>query len=165
MSSLPGQSIQDWEKTLKKVLALEPEHISAYSLILEEGTPMGDHPDRYPPIPEEESDRCMYHLTRELMTQNGYDRYEISNYAKNGRLCRHNAVYWTRGQLCGLWSGCVFHGRELPLGKIQRIWSSIYSQQPGEQSVKEDCHELDTKECMEEFMFLGLRMMAGGVCI
>lgn len=82
MSSLPGQSIQDWEKTLKKVLALEPEHISAYSLILEEGTPMGDHPDRYPPIPEEEADRCMYHLTRELMAQNGYDRYEISNYAK-----------------------------------------------------------------------------------
>lgn len=160
MSSLPGQSIQDWEKTLKKVLALEPEHISAYSLILEEGTPMGDHPDRYPPIPEEEADRCMYHLTRELMAQNEYDRYEISNYAKNGRLCIHNAVYWTRGNYVGFGLGAssmVENCRWKNTENMER-YLQFNSQ---EQSVKEDYHELDTKECMEEFMFLGLRMMQG----
>jgi len=160
MSSLHGQSIQDWEKTLKKVLALEPEHISAYSLILEEGTPMGDHPDRYPPIPEEEADRCMYHLTRELMAQNGYDRYEISNYAKNGRLCRHNAVYWTRGNYVGFGLGASSMVENCRWKNTENMEQYLQFNSQ-EQSVKEDCHELDIKECMEEFMFLGLRMMQG----
>ena len=160
MSALPGQTRKSWQETLQKVLVLNPEHISAYSLILEEGTPMGDHPDRYPPIPEEEADRCMYHLTRELMAQNGYDRYEISNYAKNGRLCRHNAVYWTRGNYVGFGLGASSMVEDCRWKNTENMEQYLQFNSQ-EQSVKEDCHELDIKECMEEFMFLGLRMMKG----
>ena len=129
MSSLPGQSIQDWEKTLKKVLALEPEHISF---------------------------RMQYDRIVTIKKQ----EYEISNYAKNGRLCRHNAVYWTRGNYVGFGLGASSMVENCRWKNTENMEQYLQFNSQ-EQSVKEDCHELDTKECMEEFMFLGLRMMQG----
>ena len=99
MSALPGQSVESYEETLQKVLALEnpPEHISAYSLIVEEGTPFGEmYEKNLLQLPDEETDRFMYHRTRELLQGAGYHRYEISNYAKQGYACKHNCGYWTR---------------------------------------------------------------------
>ena len=104
ISALPGQTTKDWSDTLKKVLALQPEHISAYSLMIEEGTPFyetyredemrrerGERP-RY--LPEEETEREMYEQTRIMLEQEGFRRYEISNFARPGRECRHNIGYW-----------------------------------------------------------------------
>lgn len=116
MSALPGQTLDSYEETLQKVLALKPEHISAYSLIIEEGTPfyekygkeetkkcgVEDGEERSasihsgdPVLPDEDTERLMYYRTNELLQEKGYERYEISNFAKEGYECRHNLTYWT----------------------------------------------------------------------
>ena len=103
MSALPGQKISDWEKTLLQTVNLGPEHISAYSLIIEEGTPFSHM--QLPQLPTEEEDRAMYHLTKDLLGEYGYRRYEISNYARAGYACRHNCGYWTGHEYLGLGLG------------------------------------------------------------
>ena len=95
MSGLPGQTMSIYKKTLEKVMALRPEHISAYSLILEEGTPFYESKEIHKKIPNEEADREMYQFTKEILAENGYDRYEISNYALKGKECIHNLGYWS----------------------------------------------------------------------
>ncbi|MCC8028853.1 MAG: radical SAM family heme chaperone HemW [Lachnospiraceae bacterium] len=115
MCALPGQSVKSWERTLRQTADLCPEHISAYSLILEEGTPFfeqfredglarerGDMPAFLPP---EEEERRMYDLTGEYLRERGYRRYEISNYALPGYECRHNIGYWTDKEYLGLGLG------------------------------------------------------------
>ena len=101
MSGLPGQTLESWEDTLEKVLNLGPEHISAYSLIIEENTPFyelygraGARPTI--PLPDEDTERQMYARTGKMLADRGYGRYEISNYAKKGYECRHNVGYWRR---------------------------------------------------------------------
>ena len=109
MSALPGQTLSSWENTLNKVIELNPEHISAYSLIIEEGTKFYD---RYQEnavgakeLPDEETDRLIYHKTKEILLENGYHRYEISNYAKPGFECRHNSSYWIGTDYLGIGLG------------------------------------------------------------
>lgn len=107
MSALPGQSLASWERSLREVTALEPEHISAYSLIVEEGTPFCE---RYSGagaklLPDEDTERAMYRAAKEILGQAGFERYEISNYAKPGRACRHNIGYWTGEEYLGLGLG------------------------------------------------------------
>lgn len=102
MSALPGQTLEDYRETLEQVLKLKPEHISAYSLIVEEGTPFYD---MELDLPDEDTERAMYALTGTLLPEHGYHRYEISNYAKEGRECKHNQVYWERGEYLGLGLG------------------------------------------------------------
>lgn len=160
ISALPGQSCADWEQTLKRVLDLRPEHISAYSLIVEEGTPLAQNLQSYPPLPDEDEDRRMYHLTKQLMAQYGYERYEISNYAKKGRASRHNTVYWTRGNYAGFGLGAssmVDNRRWKNTADIRRYQGLLKEKQ----SVREEIEQLSRQECMEEYMFLGLRMMRG----
>ena len=93
MSALPGQTRESWKDTLKRVTDLNPEHISAYSLIIEDGTPFGEKygsEEGRKLLPDEDSEREMYHETKRFLRECGYERYEISNYAKPGRECRHN---------------------------------------------------------------------------
>lgn len=104
MSALPGQDIESYLATLMRVAELEPEHISAYSLIVEEGTPFYD---MKLDLPDEETDRLMYHETKRLLAEHGYKRYEISNYSREGFECRHNKVYWRRGDYLGLGIGAA----------------------------------------------------------
>ena len=109
MSALPGQSFRDWAETLEEAVRWEPEHLSAYSLIIEPGTPFASLQEngKLPPLPDEETDREMYHYTRAFLAENGYRRYEISNYAKPGRACRHNCGYWTGHDWLGLGIGAA----------------------------------------------------------
>ena len=102
MSGIPGQTAASCERTLKTVAALGPEHISVYSLILEEGTPLYDDVEAGKVrLPGEDFDRDMYKLTGQILAAHGYERYEISNYAKPGRRCRHNMGYWTGEKYLG----------------------------------------------------------------
>lgn len=146
MSAIPGQTIQSWEKTLEKTLKLSPEHISAYSLIIEEGTPFyerygeGRHADE---LPDEEEERFMYQMTEEMLADSGYYRYEISNYAKKGFECRHNLGYWERKEYLGL-------GYKAASFMNHQRW--VDGEKP---------EHLSQKDEMEEFMFLGLRKMKG----
>ncbi len=106
MAALPGQSVASYRETLRRVTALLPEHISAYSLILEEGTPLYERRGDYC-FPTEEEDREMYLLTDACLSDCGYHRYEISNYAREGYECRHNKVYWQRGDYAGFGLGAA----------------------------------------------------------
>lgn len=166
MSALPGQSTAAWEDTLKKVIELEPEHISAYGLIVEEGTPFYDQyagelkkqeaGEKCQYLPSEEEERCMYQKTVEILKQYGYERYEISNYAKAGKECRHNCGYWLRKEYKGFGLGAA------SLIKNQRYSNTrdmkIYLTGKWQEEIIE---ELSLENQMEETMFLGLRMMKG----
>ena len=98
MYALPGQTFSSFEKTLRKTAELSPPHISAYSLIVEEGTPFDDMDLD---LPGEETERRMYVSVGKILKEYGYHQYEISNYAKDGFECRHNSVYWKRGEYLG----------------------------------------------------------------
>lgn len=105
MSGLPGETTDSYLKTLAKVVELQPEHISAYSLIVEEGTPLYNNEELLDLLPSEELDRQLYAKTKMLLKNSGYNRYEISNYSKKGYECRHNLVYWTGGEYLGVGLG------------------------------------------------------------
>lgn len=186
MSALPGQTPRDWSYTLKKVSELKPEHISAYSLIIEEGTPFyewygedelrrerGEIPLA---LPAEEAERRMYDMTGEMLEGRGYLRYEISNYALPGKECRHNIGYWQLVPYLGLGLGSssllenvrfsntknmdeYFNGNFLNLSEILGKENG----RPEELSENKagEIFYLSKKQQMEEFMFLGLRMMEG----
>lgn len=242
MSALPGQDLHSWKTTLRKVLMLRPEHISAYSLIIEEGTPFyarygegggtpasgqggaggstlqpgegqgglgQDSPGQggagqpgadwdkdgcldgmcqdpgpaqmdapafwtgpgltgrrmllsdLPELPDEDTDREIYHAAKEILAEHGYERYEISNYAKPGRQCRHNIGYWTGKAYLGLGLGAssyVFGHRFHNTADLEEYLAADLTI-PG--AVSQDIQELTLEDRMEEFMFLGLRMMQG----
>ncbi|MBR5287383.1 MAG: radical SAM family heme chaperone HemW [Clostridia bacterium] len=110
MYGLPGQTAQIWRETLEAALALAPEHLSCYSLILEEGTPLcaAVRAGTCAPLPDEEEMDAMDALTAKLLDAAGYTRYEVSNWAKPGRQCRHNIVYWECEPYLGV--GAAAHG-------------------------------------------------------
>lgn len=157
MSALPGQSCKTWEDSLQKVLALKPEHISAYSLMIEEGTRLYDHLEEYPQIPSEEDDRLMYQRTKKLLQEQGYERYEISNYALKGCESRHNTVYWTRKAYAGFGLGAS----SMVADKRWNNTTDMARYLAADSEKKENIQVLSLQECMEEYMFLGLRMMQG----
>lgn len=132
MSALPGQSVENYKKTLETVLSLKPQHISAYSLIVEEGTPFYEKygqeseklqatGEKQPDLPSEEEEREMYALTEKLLAAAGYHRYEISNYALPGRECRHNLVYWKRGNYVGFGLGAASMVENVRFENIREI--------------------------------------------
>jgi oxygen-independent coproporphyrinogen-3 oxidase len=160
MSALPGQNMDSWTNTLNKVFKLEPEHISAYSLIIEEDTRLCDNLTDYPTIPDEDEDRLMYQETKRLMAIHGYDRYEISNYAKEGYECRHNIVYWQRGNYVGFGVGASSMVENVRWKNTEDIGTYI-EYQGNLKDCQIDIQVLSENECIEEYMFLGLRMMKG----
>src|SRR5699024_8748009 len=101
---LPGQTLKSYEVSLHTIAKLEPEHISAYSLIVEPGTPFAE---RNLDLPDEETERRTYDRTGEILGEYGYTQYEISNYAKPGRECRHNIGYWKRTNYLGFGPGAA----------------------------------------------------------
>lgn len=156
MSALPGQTVDTWRKTMERVTALNPEHISAYSLIIEEGTPFyetyADHPEL---LPSEEEEREMYYETKTFFASRGYERYEISNYARTGYECRHNLSYWERGDYLGLGLGAASL-----LGNVRKSnQTELAEYLKGNFAGKEEI--LSDINAMEEYFFLGLRKMKG----
>lgn len=160
MSAIPGQTEATLENTFDKVMALQPEHISVYSLILEDGTYLADNIDKFPPVPDEDEDRCMYHMTKERLHSAGYERYEISNYSRPGYECRHNLLYWNRGEYYGFGcsaAGFIGNERYSDIRDVKK-----YIELNGDiEKLHENIEILTKEDAMEEFMFLGLRKMAG----
>ena len=154
MSGIPGQKPEDFLYNLEKAVELSPEHISAYSLIVEEGTPFYE---MELDLPTEDEDRQMYHETKSYLESKGYHRYEISNYALDGFDCRHNKVYWKRGDYLGLGLGASSMVSDVRWKNESDI--GTYINNPADS--KKDIQELSENECMEEFMFLGLRLVEG----
>ena len=155
MAALPYQIVESYTTGLRKIIRLAPEHISAYSLILEEGTPFYQkYNSGCYPLPDEEQERLMYRETEQILAQAGYERYEISNYAKKGYACRHNLVYWQGGDYLGLGSSSYMDG-------VRFHNTTDFNTYVNQGAYVEDREELSVQAKMEEFMFLGLRVMAG----
>lgn len=162
MSAIPGQTLTSYRKTLERVLELKPQHISAYSLIVEEGTPFyemyGEGAERKDvmPLPDEDTERTMYELTREVLREHGYEQYEISNYAKCGYVSLHNITYWTREPYIGLGLGAssFYGGRRYKNETATELYVEHFTD-PATVEIP------DAEDAMEETMFLGLRMNAG----
>ena len=162
MSALPGQTMESYEDTLSKVLALEPEHISAYSLILEEGTVFYDWYEKGKldrgawKLPSEEEEYAMGELTIQRLAEAGMHRYEISNYAKPGKECRHNLGYWDRVEYLGIGAGSSSLIKGERFDHIRDRKAYIEKIRNGE-SILIDREILSVESQMEEFMYLGLR--------
>lgn len=188
ISAIPGQTPESWERTLRTVARLEPEHISAYSLIIEEGTkfyewygeesgsesaerkermepelPDGDAERKErmkPELPDEDAERCMYEATEVILSEYGFHRYEISNYAKTGYECRHNLGYWSRTQYLGIGLGASSLIGECRYHLVTDL--AIYIERTEQQAdLREEIEQLSENDRMEEFIFLGLRKTKG----
>ena len=179
MSALPGQTTASWLDTLNKAAAFEPEHLSAYSLIIEEETPFWDlyGDDRSGEanadgiiadggagqqgkaailtLPDEDSERQMYHLTKRILAEKGYERYEISNYTRKGFECRHNLIYWQRKDYLGLGLGAASMVGNRRFSNVSDMTSYMHDWSYCQEEI------LDRKAQIEETMFLGLRCTAG----
>jgi len=184
ISAIPGQTPEGWERTLRKVAELRPEHISAYSLILEEGTRLYENRESYT-FPTEDEDARMYEATEQLLSGYGYRRYEISNYAKDGFESRHNNKYWQRGEYLGFGVGAASFVDNMRFSNIRDVdkYVRILSLQVEDMCkeclvygvklrdagtclnekdiLADECETLSEEESMAEFFYLGLRRMDG----
>lgn len=151
MYALPGQTMAQWRATLETAVRLSPEHISAYSLIIEEGTPIAD----WAKPMDDDAVNEMQRVCTAFLAQNGYGRYEISNYARAGRECRHNVCYWTRGDYIGV--GCAAHS--LFGGERFCNTADLDAYLAGERITERA--GLDGADVTEETVMLGLRMTRG----
>ena len=157
MSAIPDQTYEGWMKNLRTVAELEPEHISAYSLIVEEGTPFAA---RKLNLPDEDTEYNMYEATAQILKEYGFEQYEISNYARKGRKCRHNVGYWTRQDYLGFGLGASsLYGKERFANTADMKKYLKNSKNP--EKIREKEPSLTREDEMAEFMFLGLRMTKG----
>ena len=170
MQAIPEQSMKGWKRVLATIGTWKPEHISAYSLIVEEGTKFGQlQKAGWLSLPEEETEREMYAYTRWFLEKAGYQRYEISNYAIPGYECRHNIGYWKRREYLGLGLnassqiGSMRWKNTANLDAYLRCFSDTLKDQAGLSGshVREEVENLSIRDQMEEFLFLGLRLSEG----
>lgn len=159
ISAIPGQTVSDWKKTLETVVKLGTEHISAYSLILEEGTPLYERYQRGENLrlPDEDEERAIYCLTGEYLGEKGFHRYEISNYAKDGYECRHNKLYWRRVPYIGFGAGASSFINNVRYDGIRDV--KAYTDNPVNAFGTPEI--VSTADAMAEFMYLGLRLTEG----
>jgi oxygen-independent coproporphyrinogen-3 oxidase len=161
MFGLPGQNIDDWKETLLNVAELNPEHISCYSLIVEEGTPFyGMSLKNKLDLPEEEIERQMYEYALIFLKKRGYEHYEISNFSKHGMESKHNMVYWSMDNYIGCGTGAHSFMNGIRYRNIEDIEKYIYMMNLKGSAVVEEYVNTD-KDNMEEFMFMGLRKIKG----
>jgi oxygen-independent coproporphyrinogen-3 oxidase len=185
MSALPGQDLKSWEETLYRIIKLNPKHISAYSLMIEEGTPFyekygpdGEYKDN---LPSEEIELLIYRRTKEILLQYGYERYEISNYAKKGYECRHNMAYWEGIPYLGFGIGSVSFIENTRFNNTNSLkeyqdaalycHNNIMSTNMADvdknvllydfYGIRRDMISLTKSQLIEEFMIFGLRKTKG----
>lgn len=159
--ALPGQSVERWRSNLREAVALETVHVSAYSLIFEEGTPLNAMKLKGTVRPAPEDDEAeMYAMTVEALAEHGFAQYEVSNYAVPGRECRHNLGYWERRSYTSF--GPSAHG--MMRGSVSDVrWANISSLTSYLASVERNelpvasTEVLTTEVAMEELVMLGLR--------
>ena len=159
MYGLPGQSLQDWERTLQNVLKLMPEHISCYGLKVEEGTPLYEYRE-YCNLADDDTQADMYLSAIEILRQHGYRQYEISNFCRKGHVSRHNLKYWNGGEYLGFGPGASsdFGGRRFAI--VRDLEGYIDGIRTGGQ-VLEDVQEVPPRERAGEYLMMRLRTVSG----
>lgn len=186
MNALPGQTVEKAYQSLQNVIRLHPEHISSYSLIIEKGTPFyerykfdvvkRDAGMRTEVLPDEDLTYQIGKMTQQVLDENGYKRYEISNYAREHKECRHNIGYWQRKDYLGVGLGAASLLKEVRYSNIRDLDAYIETSWQiegrsiediesnsilGCTNLHETASEVNKNARMEEFMFLGLRMIRG----
>lgn len=161
MFGLPNQKVSEWEETLREIISLEPAHISAYSLIIEDGTAFYNlyESDKLK-LPSEEEEREMYHLAKIILEENGFKQYEISNYYKEGMMCRHNLAYWNMDNWIGLGSAAASYVNGKRIKNISNVEDYIEAINEKKEAIEEVINN-SQNDNMEEFMFMGLRKIKG----
>lgn len=161
MYALPNQKTQEWKDTLDKIIKLNPSHISAYSLILEEGTKLYDmYQNKEFELLDEDTDINMYNYTIDTLKRHGYSQYEISNYSKENLECKHNIIYWKCDNYLGLGPGASGFIGDTRYSNIEDICEYNKCIMQNIRPVSEEM-ELTKKDKIEEFIFMGLRMNEG----
>lgn len=157
MCSVPGQTKDSFKQNLERAFVLKPDHISCYSLILEEGTPLYDEYEKGRLIlPNEDEEREIYELACRELEKHGYTQYEISNFAKRGKRSRHNERYWCCEEYIGVGLSAHSYVDGIRFSNTDDFSSYVSgSFESGEREL------LTEEDKMSEFMFLGLRMTAG----
>ncbi len=155
--ALPGQTVSQWKNTLQKALELEPTHISCYSLIVDENTPLGkEYAKGNVILPTEDEERKMYWLTRDMLLEKGIYQYEISNFARKGHECKHNVNYWCCGEYIGL--GCSAHSYFMG----ERYYNSCdLNEYIAQKDIVKERQKLSPKDREEEKIIFSLRMNKG----
>jgi putative oxygen-independent coproporphyrinogen III oxidase len=163
--ALPNQTPSEWEKELKEALKLAGGHLSLYQLTIEKGTQFySDYHKGKFKIPDSDNAAELYELTNDIMEENGYDAYEVSNYARTGHESQHNLTYWRYGHYAGIGAGA--HGRLHLNGKViatqniaaPELWlEAVEKNNNGLQQST----ELSEREVFEEIMMMGLRIKEG----
>lgn len=161
MFGLPNQKVEEWKESLEVIARMNPEHISAYSLIIEEGTAFYKLWEKNKLIlPSEDEEREMYVITKNILKNHGYHQYEISNYSKLGHECYHNKVYWKSEEYLGLGSASTSFIDGKRIKNIENVKDYIDKINSGE-DVIDDIYVNTLEDSMEEFVFMGLRMIEG----
>lgn len=161
MFGLPNQNLNIWLESLKEVVELNPDHISSYSLIIEEKTPFYSLYNKdLLDLPSEEEERKMYEMGRDFLESKGYHQYEISNYAKDNKECFHNKIYWECKEYIGVGvsSSSYIDGKRIK--NIDNIKEYIKNINENNSVIDEELENTE-KDKIEEFMFMGLRMIKG----
>ena len=159
MYGLPGQTLQQWEKTLKNVLRLEPEHISCYGLKVEEGTPLAAYKD-YCNLADDDTQADMYLAAIQILNSFGYRQYEISNFCRKGAVSRHNMKYWTGGEYLGFGpdASSDFAGRRFSI--VRDLWEYVDGIRSGGQVLRE-VQQIPRGERAGEYIMTRLRTSMG----
>jgi oxygen-independent coproporphyrinogen-3 oxidase len=160
MFGIPNQSMEDWIETIENVIKINPEHISSYSLIIEDGTPFKKlYDENKLNIVEEDTERDMYHYVINKLKQAGYLHYEISNFSKVGFECKHNITYWRLSEYLGVGAGAHSFVNNKRFSNFKSL--SQYINGVRENNIIEECTLQTHNDLLSEYMFLGLRMMEG----
>ena len=163
MIGLPNQTIEDVNETIGKIIKYNPEHISVYSLIVEEGTPLYDDiENKTLLLPEEELERKMYWTVKHRLEENGYIHYEISNFAKLGYESKHNLNCWNQEEYIGVGAAAHSYTNNTRYSNIDTIEEYVENYQNNRETDNFIFHEKQNKESkMKEYMLLGLRKIQG----
>jgi len=159
MYGLPGQTLESWEKTLKNVLRLSPEHISCYGLKVEEGTPLASYQDCCN-LADDDTQADMYLSAIEILRGFGYRQYEISNFCRKGAISRHNMKYWTGGEYLGFGpdASSDFAGRRFAI--VRDLWEYVDGIRSGGQVLRE-VQQIPKRERAGEYLMTRLRISTG----
>lgn len=158
---VPGQSLENWRQTLRHAIQLAPQHVSTYGLTWESGTAFGTRRDRGELAPvDEELERDQYALAMEELTLAGFEQYEISNFARPGKRCRHNEVYWAGDEYWAFGPGAARYLNGRRETNIRSVLGWLNRMEQGLSPVV-DAEELEPRHRAHELLFLGLRRCDG----
>ena len=161
MYGLPGQSLASWTETVQSLLALEPTHVSCYALTIEDGTTLArDIAKNLVPRPDESLQIDMESAAETILNEAGFNRYEISNYAKPGFSCRHNLLYWTDGDYLGLGPSAQSYVNGIRFGTVADLTTYVDMLNAGRRPIVERVGLSDTEQQRDALVF-GLRLVEG----